>query len=167
MRVPHPLPRVYVVEGVRAAAGRALYDTLLDPTFDPEKEVVLATGPARAARDGFAARPGSCRGVQGHLVLEAGLNRPGHLVVLESFDRGWSAQVDGHPVEVGVANGLFLGVPLGAGQHHVELVYRPRGLLAGAALSGLALAGGGLLLALRATRSKAAAAAPPPGGAPA
>jgi hypothetical protein len=167
MRVPRPLPRVYVVEGARAASGRAVYDALLDPTFDPEKEVVLATGPARAARDGFAAGARLVSWRPGRLVLEAGLNRPGHLVVLEGFDRGWSARVDGQPVEPGVANGVFLGVPLEAGQHHVELVYRPRGLLAGAALSGLALAGGGLLLALRATRSKAAAAAPPTGDAPA
>jgi len=165
--VPRPLPRAYVVEGVRAASGRALYDALLDPAFDPESEVILAAGPATAAREGFAAEARLVSWRPGQLALETGLNRPGHLVVLEGFDRGWSARVDGQAVEPAVANGVFLGVPLGAGRHHVELVYRPRGLLAGAALSGLALAAGGLLLALRARRPKAAMADLPPGGEPA
>ncbi len=163
-RVPRPLPRAYVVEGARVASGRALYDALLDPGFDPESEVVLATGPATAAREGFAAEARVVSWRPGRLVLQSGLNRPGHLVVLEGYDRGWSARVDGHRVEPGVANGTFLGVPLGAGRHQVELVYHPRGLAAGASLSGLALAGGGILLALRATRTKAAVADLPSGG---
>jgi hypothetical protein len=163
MRVPRPLPRVYVVEGARTASGRALYDALLDPAFDPEREVVLATGEATAARDGFAAAARLVSWRPGSLTLEAVLNRPGYLVVLEGYDGGWRARVDGQPIEPGIANGVFLGVRLPAGRHRVELSYRPRGLVAGAALSGLALAGGGLLLGLL-TWEKAPAARRAPRG---
>jgi hypothetical protein len=158
LRVPRPLPRAYVVEGARVAAGRALYEALLDPAFDPEREVVLSAGSATSAGDGFAAGVRLVSWRTGRLAIEASLNRPGYLVVQEGYDAGWGARVDGQTARPGSANGVFLAVPLGAGPHHVELAYSPRGLAAGASLSGLALVGGGLLLALRAVRSKAAVA---------
>jgi hypothetical protein len=147
MRVPRPRPRVYVVEGARPAPGRALYDALLDPSFDPEREVLLGAGPAAEAHDGAVGEARLASWRPGHLQVAADLDRPGYLVVLEAFDPGWTARVDGRPVEPVPANGIFLGLALGVGRHSVELAYRPRGLAAGASLTVLALAAGALLLA--------------------
>ena len=39
------------------------------------------------------------------------------------YNGGWEAYIDGVKAPVYKANGLFLGIPLSAGHHDVELVY--------------------------------------------
>lgn len=57
------------------------------------------------------------------------------LTIAETWDRGWSARMDGHTVSVLKIDDVLLGVELGPGQGRVELRYRPAGFLAGAMLS--------------------------------
>ncbi|MCC6957387.1 MAG: YfhO family protein, partial [Anaerolineales bacterium] len=54
---------------------------------------------------------------------------------------GWTARLDGAPAPLARANYLFQAVPVPAGQHTLELRYRPLSFYGGAALSlaGLAL----------------------------
>lgn len=48
------------------------------------------------------------------------------LVLLpEMFQEGWRLKIDGKPARVFPANYIFIGFPLPAGNHHIELVYRP------------------------------------------
>lgn len=49
----------------------------------------------------------------------------GLLVVSESYNAGWSARVDGVETPLLPVDGLVLGVEIPAGQHDVELRYRP------------------------------------------
>jgi uncharacterized membrane protein YfhO len=82
-------------------------------------------------------------------------------VVLEAFEPGWIATVDGAPAPVLRANGLFRAVRLETGRHRVRFAYRPRSVAYGAALSGLGLAaslGLGLHARTHATRLKGGAA---------
>jgi hypothetical protein len=146
LRVPAPLPRAYAAEGTRVASGRAAYDVLLDAAFDPEREVVLPAGVERPARPGFVSEVRVLEDRPDRIRLEARVSRPGELVVLEGFDRGWRARVDGRAAPLGPANAVFLSVPLDAGRHQVELLYRPAsvGLGLGVAAAG-ALAAGWLL----------------------
>lgn len=58
------------------------------------------------------------------------------LVVAETWDRGWSATEPVQPVD-----GALIGVRLGPGEGRLALRYRPPGWTAGAAVSGLTLAG--------------------------
>lgn len=53
------------------------------------------------------------------------------LVCSESNMRGWTATVDGHPVQILAANYAFRGVEVPAGSHTVQLRYRPPGLYLG------------------------------------
>ena len=46
------------------------------------------------------------------------------------YSAGWSAKVDGKPAELVEANGMFLGLLLEPGEHHIELNYRTPGLTA-------------------------------------
>lgn len=67
--------------------------------------------------------------------------RRGHLVIAETWDAGWSARLDDfRPVPVRAAGDALLGVQLGPGAGRLTLRYRPQGIVAGAALSLLALA---------------------------
>jgi uncharacterized membrane protein YfhO len=61
-------------------------------------------------------------------------------------DEGWTVWVDGEVVKPETAFGLFMSIPVGAGRHEVEMKYFPKGLKAGILVSGLAAAGGGILV---------------------
>jgi hypothetical protein len=55
-------------------------------------------------------------------------------------DGGWRLLVDGQPRETVLTNGPFVGSWLPAGEHRVDLLYRPPAFVAGMALAALALA---------------------------
>ena len=65
-----------------------------------------------------------------------------HTVALftQAYSSGWSAKVDGKPVEVLKGDTGFIAVPIeGAGEHDIELTYLTPGLLPGLAISVLTL----------------------------
>ena len=155
-RVPDPLPRVYVVGGGRRAdTDNQAIVAMAEPRFDPLREVVL---PAAAAvhppMDGFAGTVRVTAARPDHLAAEVEMNAPGWLVVVEAWDIGWEARVDGRAAEVLPANVLFRAVPLPAGRHQVEMGYRPPGLTAGLLFSSSAVAIGLYVGATRRRRAE-------------
>jgi hypothetical protein len=139
-RVPDPLPRTYAVTGVRVADGRAALELLIDPRFDPRREVVLAEGVSRPAAGGG---PGTSRILErraDRVLIEADLREAGYVVLLDGYDPGWRARVDGKQSPLLPANLVFRAVRVDAGRHRVELVYRPRAVTLGLTLSALAAA---------------------------
>jgi hypothetical protein len=104
----------------------------------------LRCGYARAA----AGQP--CPGATVHPVVLAPSLREyatsgeadGHLLVRDTFARGWRAWVDGRETPVERAEGGHQAIAVRAGTHRVRLAYSPPGLRAGVALmlAGLAAA---------------------------
>ena len=70
------------------------------------------------------------------------------------YDRGWSAEVDGRPEAITELCGAMTGVPLKAGSHTVSLRFRPRGLIAGCAVSVSGLLGYCILSVRRRKKQK-------------
>jgi hypothetical protein len=140
-RVPDPLPRAYVVAGVRVATSTAAYQALVDPAFDPAAELVLPTGPSAPADPELRGEAEVRERGHDRLLVEARLDRPGFLVLTDAYDPGWRATADGRDVEVRRANVGFRALALPAGRHRVELLYRPRSVTAGLAASAVSLAG--------------------------
>lgn len=147
LRVPDPLPRAYAVSGARIADDAQAFETLRDPGFDPAREVILAEGTPHGAG------PPSSGAVQilelkaDRVRLEADLGEAGYVVVVDAYDPGWRATVDGREAPVLKANLAFRAVPVPAGPHTVELVYRPRAVILGLLVSAAALVtGSGLML---------------------
>ena len=70
-------------------------------------------------------------------VIEVVANgpEPGFVHVLESFDPGWTATVDGRAAPVLPANGFEMAVPVGAGSHAVRFRYETPGRGTGVWLS--------------------------------
>lgn len=136
LRVPRPLPRAYVVSGARVAAEPEAYVQLAEPGFDPWREVVLAP-PARETSEvpGFESRVRFVERRLARLALEVEASAPGFLVLVEAYDPGWQAELDGAATPVLRANSLFRAVRVPAGRHRVELRYRPAAALWGAAVS--------------------------------
>jgi hypothetical protein len=167
LRVPDTLPRAYVVGREREEGANALA-AALDPAFDARREVLLpgvaarheVPLPAAAAADRMS-EAASARIVARSpdtLSVAARLPWPGVLVVLEAFDEGWDAEVDGSPTEVLRANGLFRAVRLDAGEHQVYFAYRPWSVRAGlaASLAGAVAAALTLLASARGMRARGA-----------
>jgi hypothetical protein len=154
--VDDPTPFVRRVAGARSAADpRAARDALLDPTFDPRVEVVLAGG---------SSAPPGAGGVSVELerderiVVSTNDARPGYVVVERTWQPLWKARVDERDASVVPADLHRLAVAVPAGAHDVELwVDRsPLWRAAAATLAGLV---GLMALALRA---RTTATLPPP-----
>jgi hypothetical protein len=162
-RVPGSLPTVSVVAGVRVADGLDAYKALVAPDFDPRTSVVLASGEPREAPAGFSGSAELQEQRADRLQARVSASAPAHVVLPESFDEGWTATVEGHPVPVLRANVAFRAVAVPAGTHDVTLVYRPARLRLGLGLSGLSIAATLAVLGLLRRRIDGA---PRNGGAP-
>ncbi len=74
--------------------------------------------------------------------LEAGLPAGGGYVLLrDSYDPGWQAEVDDTAAPVLRANALFRAVRVNAGTHRVRFTYAPKPLAYGALISGVTAIG--------------------------
>jgi hypothetical protein len=75
-----------------------------------------------------------------HIECTVDTQRPGYLRVIESWDPGWSATVNGLPVSIIPALDALLAVPIGPGRHEVRFVYRTPGAMVGQLISIFSLA---------------------------
>jgi hypothetical protein len=134
--VPGTRPRAYVVSGVRVVADdESSIDTLVDPAFDPAREVVLASGASAPVQERFTAAARIVEQRMSRVAIEARASGPAVLVLLGASDPGWRATVDGLRVPVLRANAIFRAVRLESGAHRVVFSYRPVSVEAGALVS--------------------------------
>jgi hypothetical protein len=141
-RVPDPLPRTYVVGDAQVADGEAGLQMLLDPAFDPARQIVLPAAPAtRTDPSSSGTSRVVARGAD-RVALEAELRGDGYVVLVDAWDPAWRVWVDGRPAELLRANVAFRAVAVPAGRHVVEMRYRPATLRWGLAISLLAAAAG-------------------------
>ena len=56
------------------------------------------------------------------------------------YSKGWTAYVDGNKTKIYQANSMYIGLPLEAGTHEIELVYKTPGLQAGTGITEIGLA---------------------------
>ena len=75
------------------------------------------------------------------ILVKTKSSEPAILIQSENHYPGWRAYVDGRLVETLRVDYNLRGVTLPAGEHNVELVYRPKSVLIGAAISLLTLIG--------------------------
>ncbi len=137
-RVEEPLPRSYVAEGVRLVPDDQALAALVDPRFDFRREVLLTEGlPSRPPGRDSAGESRVVSYLPDRVEMEVTARRAAVVVLLDSFDPGWRAWVDGEPVRILRANVAFRAVPVPPGKHRVEMRYRPRALTLGIAVSAL------------------------------
>jgi uncharacterized membrane protein YfhO len=99
------------------------------------REIVLPSGTPASPRPGFTGEAHIVEWRADRVTVDARLSGPGYVVLVEGFDPGWRATVDGTPAEVQRANLGFRAVAAGAGGHRVVFTYRPLSALMGLAIS--------------------------------
>jgi hypothetical protein len=145
------LPRAWLVGHVRTLAPAALLTTLRDgrlpagERFDPGTMALVEQPVALVS----AVPAASDLVVVDHLDdttvrLRTRSAAPAFLVVSDVDYPGWLASVDGQPAALYRTDYVLRGLPVPAGEHVVEMVFRPRSLFVGIGVS----AASALLLAL-------------------
>jgi hypothetical protein len=156
-RNPDAFPRAWAVEGLTVARdGQQAAELFRSPGFDPRRETILLAG------DLPAPRLEACAGEAQVAITWHGLHRVAaravapcaRMVVFAQPDfPGWQPRVDGQSVPRYAPFGALLGVVVPAGEHAIELVYRPPLVYLGAALSAIgALAAAVLAIIAAASR---------------
>jgi hypothetical protein len=127
----NPMPRrVYVSAGARVEPVIETQIALMfDVAHDPFAEVVLEREPPPpAGRSSAPVAPDahviSERNTE--LIVSAAVGAGGgYLTVLDTYDPWWQVEVDGEPVPLLRANGVYRAVRLAPGEHDVRFTYRP------------------------------------------
>lgn len=137
LRVPRPLPRTYVVGGVRIADEAPSLHVIEDPSFDPTREIILPEGTPVPAPPTPAGTSRIVEWKPDRVRIEADLVSPGYVVLVDTYDPSWRATVDGVPADILRANVAFRAVRLPPGRHLVEMICRPASVRLGLSISGL------------------------------
>jgi hypothetical protein len=135
-QVEQPLARVYVVPATEYETNplRTL-ERLASEDFDQMAKVILDQPIVLADEAAFQGEA-HIKQYKNHVLnIQASLNRPGMLVLADSFYPGWNAYVNGRQEKIYRANLFFRGVSLPAGTHTVEFRYEPHSFAIGRAVS--------------------------------
>src|SRR5262245_55765779 len=140
------LPRAFLVHasGVEVIpAPDAELNRLKDPTFDPERAVILSE-PLPKAEYEASAPP-----TRDDVVIEVDGNNEYHfrvqsssqavLVVSQIYYPGWRATISGERVPVMAANYALTGIPVPAGVHEIRFVFDPASVKIGLATTILSI----------------------------
>ena len=136
-RLPDPLGRAWVVPAARQVAPDEMLVALADPAFDPAAQVLLERSSVSSLQSPVASieYQVTLRDTHNRVTIRAILDGPGYLVLADTWYPGWQATVDGEPAELLRANHAFRAVAMDAGDHVVEMVYRPLSVRLGAGVS--------------------------------
>jgi hypothetical protein len=146
---PTVQPRAWVVYDVRPAGDGEGLEALASGEVDGA-EVAFVEGdlPPVTPPSGGAAPEVTISGWSPDgLTIEVTHAGEGLLVVSEVYSEGWRATVDGEEVDILQADHALLGIPLGLGEHTVELRYEPASLTLGLWISGFGGIGAVAILA--------------------
>jgi membrane protein YfhO len=138
-RVPNPAPRVAFFGGgqIDFVARDAALDAFLSHPR-PDRLVLPSEAGTTAIAPGTDAPPAQLvysRPSSDEIRVESIAPRPGFIRILDSYDPGWSATVDGAPVTVMPANGFMMAIAVEEGRHAIALHYQTEGRRLGWLLS--------------------------------
>lgn len=138
--VPASLPRTYAVGRAIIADHAREIETLTDPAFDLRRAVLLEPGAPALESPSFTGESRVVLRKPDRVVVEADLGASGYVVLVDGWDAGWIATVDGSRTPVLRANVAFRAVVVPSGRHVIEFIYRPWPLRLGLGVSAATLA---------------------------
>jgi hypothetical protein len=137
-------PRAFIVYQIASApdadsAARMMTRADFDPSTQAVVEGQVSSNswqaPTTSGGDGDSGVAQIVERTANTMRITTTLDKPGLLVVSESYAPGWQAYVDGQPAPVVPTDVFLRGVYVDAGRHEVQLVYAPRSFTIGLAIS--------------------------------
>ena len=131
------LPRALLVPHWKILPTQeSVLDAMREPTFDPERAVLLESDPGLVPADSDERGQVSVSDVSTEVIdISADVPQPSILVITDNYSASWKATPlpgsDGQTYRVMPANSLLRAIPLTAGHHHLRLEYRPTALAVG------------------------------------
>jgi hypothetical protein len=152
---PRAMPRAWLAGRAETVDRETALRRVREPAFDPRQQLYL-TGDVPPADPTASGHVEITSYRIGRIEIAVEATAPAYLVLADSYDPGWQATLDGRPVPVALADGIYRAVWVPAGRHQVVFSYRPPYLAAGltAAVAG-ALAVVTMLVLGRFSRSPA------------
>jgi hypothetical protein len=135
------LPRAFVVHRAEIVKDDQVLTRMKQPDFRPDQVVLLSEG--RSLEDTEETKKEAIAAATiaeykpERVVVNVKADKPGYLVLTDTWYPGWVAWVDGQRAPIYRADYIFRAVPLAAGQHSVVFEYHPASFAWGAAISGL------------------------------
>ena len=134
-----------------AGGSRVGFAESIQPTISPEQALgflldgeqggrVLVEGVSVAERGLPEGRVSWIHDLPDRLELAVEVTQPAWLVIRDSYDEAWVAEIDGEETTLYRADYLFRALRVPAGEHRVRLSYRPWSFPAGAIISLAAVA---------------------------
>jgi hypothetical protein len=126
------LPRAFVPRLVHAGTSDVMGGMRTCPDFGAEAWIETDGTPTNVANgDGDV----TVRADGSRLLLHASMRAAGWIVVSETAWKGWRAAMARQPIKLQFADRAFLGMYVPAGEHDIELSYRPHAATTGAIIS--------------------------------
>jgi len=158
-RVDRVVPRAYIVpKAIYEKDPEKTIEKLVGSSFDPIREVVVDEPLLLSPKGGFKEEVKIVAHTNRSVRLMSSSNRPGILVLSDSFYPGWQVYVDGDEKNILRANYFFRGVYVPEGEHEVVFRYAPTSFRIGMIVSLSTLASlilGFILLRYRSQRRQA------------
>jgi hypothetical protein len=141
-------PHAFLVGAIEVAeTEEAVLDALCEEARDLRAAVLTSTPPREVLPESDATSPGTARVLTKtpmEVAVEIDAQRPGVLVLTDTYYPGWKATIDGAPAEIFPAYQAFRGVTVPAGQYTVRFHYQPISFRIGVLLSATTLVCGAL-----------------------
>ena len=83
------------------------------------------------------------------------MEEDGYFITSYPYKKGYEILVDGKNINTEKVNSAFIGFPLGAGNHHIQILFAAPGFAAGAAVSAVSAAAGLTMMILNKIRREA------------
>jgi len=126
------LPRAFVPRTIHLGAGDVTPLMRACRDFGAEGWIEIKGSPMTIAN---GAGDVSVRADGSHLTMHASMRSPGWVVISETAWKGWRAVMDRKPIKLHFADRAFLGMYVPAGEHEIEMSYRPKAVMTGGIVS--------------------------------
>lgn len=126
------LPRVMITGQYEVMTDDTdLLTRLFDPTWSPDKSVLLETDPHIVQTTGVAGDAFLTHYTEQEITILVHAKGEGLLLLTDTYYPGWTARVDGAATPVYRANYTFRAVKVPSGDHTVQFIYKPQPFVVG------------------------------------
>jgi hypothetical protein len=137
-RLRTALERAWIVPRARLVSSDQALAAMRNRSFDPADVVFVDKGAEGLGGDAQGELSASSLILQdgpNQVTIQAALDASGYLVLADIWYPGWQAVVDGETAKIVRANHAFRAIHLTAGEHTIEMTYRPISVLVGGGIT--------------------------------